>query len=83
MNRRAFVTGLGAVLAAPAAAGAQAGKVRRIAYLGSAGQSTALLHLTGALQDKVAVCNGTLTLSEAQHIIATDWFQYYRDHVLN
>src|SRR5260370_30176343 len=31
---------------------------------------------------KVAVCNGTLTLSEAQHIIATDWFQYYRDHVL-
>jgi hypothetical protein len=31
---------------------------------------------------KVAVCNGTLALSEAQHIIATDWFQYYRDHVL-
>jgi hypothetical protein len=22
------------------------------------------------------------TLGEAQHIIATDWFQYYRDHVL-
>ncbi len=31
---------------------------------------------------KVAVCNGALTLKDAQHIIATDWFQYYRDHVL-
>ena len=29
-----------------------------------------------------AVCNGTMTLQEAQHIIATDWFKYYRDHVL-
>jgi len=28
------------------------------------------------------VCAGTLTLQEAQHIIAIDWFQYYRDHVL-
>ena len=36
MNRRAFVTGLGAVLAAPLAAGAQrAGKVQRIGVLGS------------------------------------------------
>jgi len=24
----------------------------------------------------------TLTLQEAQQIIATDWFLYYRDHVL-
>jgi len=29
-----------------------------------------------------AVCNSTMTLQEAQHIIATDWFKYYRDHVL-
>jgi hypothetical protein len=29
-----------------------------------------------------AVCNGTLTLQEAQHTIATDWFKYYRDHVV-
>jgi len=29
-----------------------------------------------------AVCNGTMTLQEAQHTIATDWFKYYRDHVL-
>jgi hypothetical protein len=29
-----------------------------------------------------AVCNGTLTLQEAQQIIKTDWFKYYRDHVL-
>jgi hypothetical protein len=29
-----------------------------------------------------AVCNGTMTLQEAQHIIATDWFKYYRDHML-
>jgi len=28
------------------------------------------------------ICAGTLTLHEAQQIIATDWFQYYRDHVL-
>jgi hypothetical protein len=28
------------------------------------------------------VYNGTMTLQEAQHIIATDWFKYYRDHVL-
>jgi len=27
-----------------------------------------------------AVCNGTLTLPEAQQIIQTDWFKYYRDH---
>ena len=25
------------------------------------------------------VCAGTLTLREAQWIIATDWFKYYRD----
>ena len=25
------------------------------------------------------VCAGTLTLHEAQQIIATDWFLYYRD----
>jgi hypothetical protein len=29
-----------------------------------------------------AVCTGTMTLREAQHIIATDWFKYYRDHGL-
>jgi len=29
-----------------------------------------------------AVCNGTLTLLEAQDIIKTDWFKYYRGHVL-
>jgi len=29
-----------------------------------------------------AICNGTMTLQEAQHAIATDWFKYYRDHVL-
>ena len=28
------------------------------------------------------VCAGTMTLPEAQHTIATDWFKYYRDHVL-
>ena len=29
-----------------------------------------------------AVCAGDLTLKEAQAIIATDWFKYYRDYVL-
>ena len=29
-----------------------------------------------------AVCSGTLTLQEAQQIIKTDWFKYYRAHVL-
>jgi hypothetical protein len=29
-----------------------------------------------------AVFTGTMTLQEAQHIISTDWFEYYRDHVL-
>jgi hypothetical protein len=29
-----------------------------------------------------AVCNGAMTLQEAQHIISTNWFKYYRDHVL-
>jgi hypothetical protein len=29
-----------------------------------------------------AVCDGSLTLQEAQQIIATDWFKYYRDQVL-
>jgi hypothetical protein len=28
------------------------------------------------------VCHGTLTLREAQFIIATDWFKYYREKVL-
>jgi hypothetical protein len=28
------------------------------------------------------VCAGTLTLDEAQQIIVTDWFKYYRDTVL-
>jgi hypothetical protein len=28
------------------------------------------------------VCHGTLTLREAQFIIATDWFRYYREKVL-
>jgi len=31
---------------------------------------------------KAAVCAGTLTLHEAQQTIATDWFKYYRDHLL-
>ncbi len=46
-------------------------------------------HLVGAkAKDAVEnqlhneVCAGTLALQEAQRIIATDWFQYYRDHVL-
>ena len=46
-------------------------------------------HLVGAnAKDKtenalhVEVCHGTLTLREAQFIIATDWFKYYRDKVL-
>jgi hypothetical protein len=33
-----------------------------------------------ALHDEV--CHGTLTLREAQYIIATDWFRYYREKVL-
>ena len=28
------------------------------------------------------VCAGALTLKEAQNIISTDWFKYYRDKVL-
>jgi hypothetical protein len=28
------------------------------------------------------VCAGALTLQDAQHIIVTDWFKYYRDNVL-
>jgi len=28
------------------------------------------------------VCASTLKLKEAQDIISTDWFKYYRDHVL-
>jgi hypothetical protein len=46
-------------------------------------------HLVGAkTKDRVelalnkAVCDGTLTLQEGQHIITTDWFKYYRDGVL-
>ena len=46
-------------------------------------------HLVGAkTKDRVenalhkAVCDGDLTLQEAQHIIVTDWFKYYRDTVL-
>jgi hypothetical protein len=46
-------------------------------------------HLVGAkTKDRVkdalhkAVCDGTLTLQEAQQIIVTDWFKYYRDSVL-
>jgi len=46
-------------------------------------------HLVGAKAKDVVenrlhheVCAGTLTLHEAQHIIATDWFKYYRDNVL-
>jgi hypothetical protein len=46
-------------------------------------------HLVGAkTKDAVEnalhreVCAGTLTLREAQWIIATDWFRYYREHVL-
>lgn len=33
-----------------------------------------------ALHDEV--CHGTLTLREAQFIIAADWFKYYQDKVL-
>ena len=29
-----------------------------------------------------AICNGTMSLQEAQQIIARDWFKYYRDHAL-
>jgi len=29
-----------------------------------------------------AICDGTLTLQEAQDIIVTDWFKYYRHNVL-
>ena len=29
------------------------------------------------------VCAGTLTLRQAQWIIATDWFKYYRERVLH
>ena len=46
-------------------------------------------HLIGAkAKDSVEnrlhkeVCARTLTLDEAQRIIATDWFKYYRDYVL-
>jgi len=46
-------------------------------------------HLVGAkAKDAVEnrlhkeVCDGTLTLREAQYIIATDWFKYYREKVL-
>src|SRR5262249_3723350 len=46
-------------------------------------------HLVGAkAKDRVEnrlhqeVCEGTLTLKEAQDIIVTDWFKYYRDEVL-
>jgi hypothetical protein len=46
-------------------------------------------HLVGArTKDSVEnalnkeVCAGTLTLQEAQEIIRTDWFNYYRDRVL-
>jgi len=46
-------------------------------------------HLVGAkAKDAVEnelhkeVCAGMLTLQEAQQIIVTDWFKYYRDHVL-
>jgi hypothetical protein len=33
-----------------------------------------------ALHDEV--CAGTLTLKEAQDIIATDWFRYYKEKLL-
>jgi hypothetical protein len=44
-------------------------------------------HLVGAKsKDAVAlhkeVCAGALTLQQAQAIIRTDWFKYYRDKVL-
>ncbi len=29
------------------------------------------------------VCTGTLTLRQAQFVVATDWFRYYRDKVLH
>ena len=28
------------------------------------------------------VCVGTLTLSQAQTIIATDWYRYYKEEIL-
>jgi hypothetical protein len=27
-----------------------------------------------------AICNGTMSVQEAQHVITADWFKYYRDH---
>jgi hypothetical protein len=33
-------------------------------------------------QVNLGVCHGTLTLREAQFIIVTDWYKYYRDKVL-
>jgi putative ABC transport system substrate-binding protein len=52
MNRRAFVTGLGAVLAAPLAAEAQeAGKVYRIGYLAVTAPTPATLPFWEALQE--------------------------------
>jgi hypothetical protein len=50
VNRRAFVTGLGAVLAAPLGAGAeQAGKVYRAGFLGTISES-AIGHLLEAFR---------------------------------
>jgi hypothetical protein len=47
------------------------------------------VHVVGAkTKDKVEnalrreVCQGTLTLREAQFIIATDWLRYYQEQVL-
>src|SRR5262245_10812980 len=50
VNRRAFVTGLGTVLAAPLGAAAQTGKVARIGYLAS-GTATANAGLRKAFTD--------------------------------
>ena len=37
-------------------------------------------HVENALHN--SVCDGSLTLEEAQDIIVTDWFKYYRDTLL-
>jgi hypothetical protein len=37
-------------------------------------------HVENALHKEV--CDGTLTLKEAQDIIATDWFKYYKEKIL-
>jgi len=64
MNRRAFVTGLGAVLAAPPAAGAQAGKVYHVGWLsgGFAAQSGSMQAFTDTLREAGFVVSQNVVL---------------------